>query len=64
MVFFFLSMESYVREQVLRTIAVIFKRGSIGGEQASRDALFNDVTHLIACGQLPMVSTNTISQQI
>ena len=57
-------MESYVREQVLRTIAVIFKRGSIGGEQASRDALFNDVTHLIACGQLPMVSTNTISQQI
>ena len=62
MLFFsFDSLDSYVREQVLQTVAVICKRGSIGDQQASRDALFNDVTHLIASDNLSMVRNNTIS---
>ena len=48
------SLESYVREQVLQTVAVIFKRGTIDTERPNRDALFNDVTQLISSGNLSM----------
>lgn len=49
------SLESYVREQVLQAVAVIIKRGTVDADGSSREALFNDVTQLIASGNLSMV---------
>ncbi|CAE1267217.1 Exportin-4 [Acanthosepion pharaonis] len=41
------SLQSYVREQILQTVAVILKRGTIDEKGASRESLFQDVTRLV-----------------
>lgn len=52
-------MQSYAREQILQTVAVILKRGTIDIKGASCDSLFQDVTNLVASGNVTMVSNVT-----
>ncbi|KAJ8315064.1 hypothetical protein KUTeg_007214 [Tegillarca granosa] len=49
-----ITLQSYVREQILQTVAVILKRGTIDTKGASRDSLFEDVTQLVASGNVTM----------
>ena len=53
------SLQSYVREQVLQTVAVILKRGTLDSKGARLDGLFQDVTQLISSGNVTMVSCLT-----
>ena len=55
------SLQSYVREQILQTMAVILKRGTLDTKGASLDSLFNDVTQLIGSGNVTMVSDGPAS---
>ncbi|KAK7107901.1 hypothetical protein V1264_015733 [Littorina saxatilis] len=48
-----ISLQSYVREQILQTVAVILKRGTLETNH-SCDCLFQDVTQLIASGNVTM----------
>ena len=48
------SLQSYVREQILQTVAVILKRGTLETDH-SCDCLFQDVTQLISSGNVTMV---------
>lgn len=48
------SLQSYVREQILQTVAVILKRGTIDEKGASRESLFQDVTRLVNSGNVTM----------
>ncbi|CAI9742263.1 exportin-4-like isoform X1 [Octopus vulgaris] len=48
------SLQSYVREQILQTVAVILKRGTIDEKGASRESLFDDVTRLVSSGNVTM----------
>ncbi len=54
------SLQSYVREQVLQAIAVIFKRGTIDTPNSNRDGLFDDVTQLISSGNVSMVTYHSL----
>ncbi|CAG2254595.1 unnamed protein product [Mytilus edulis] len=47
-------LQSYAREQILQTVAVILKRGTIDIKGASCDSLFQDVTNLVASGNVTM----------
>ncbi|KAK3097618.1 hypothetical protein FSP39_011440 [Pinctada imbricata] len=49
-----ISLQSYVREQVLQTVAVILKRGTIDTKGASQDSLFHDVSQLVSSGNVTM----------
>ncbi|KAL3883791.1 hypothetical protein ACJMK2_030022 [Sinanodonta woodiana] len=49
-----ISLQSYVREQILQSVAVIIKRGTLDSNGASLDALFQDVTQLISSGNVTM----------
>ncbi|GAB1608778.1 exportin-4-like [Argonauta hians] len=49
-----ISLQSYVREQILQTVAVILKRGTIDEKGASRESLFEDVTRLVSSGNVTM----------
>jgi hypothetical protein len=53
------SLQSYVREQIVQTIAVIHKRYSVDGGNRpndSDDPLFNDIAHLVHSGAQSAVS--------
>ena len=50
------SLQSYVREQVLQTVAVILKRSTLDTKGTTCDSLFQDVTQLIGSGNVTMVS--------
>jgi hypothetical protein len=52
---FHFSLQSYVREQILQTVAVILKRGTLDPKGARLDGLFQDVTQLISSGNVTMV---------
>ncbi|XP_038078024.1 exportin-4-like isoform X2 [Patiria miniata] len=45
------KLQNYVREQILQAVAVIFKRGTMDMKDTGRDALFADVSQMIASGQ-------------
>ncbi|XP_022081901.1 exportin-4-like isoform X2 [Acanthaster planci] len=45
------KLPNYVREQILQAVAVIFKRGTMDMKDTGRDALFTDVSQMIASGQ-------------
>ncbi|GFR98351.1 exportin-4 [Elysia marginata] len=45
---------SYVREQILQTVAVILKRATLDKKGKSCDTLFEDVTTLISSGNITM----------
>ncbi|VDI81588.1 Hypothetical predicted protein [Mytilus galloprovincialis] len=47
-------LQSYAREQILQTVAVILKRGTIDIKGASCDSLFQDVTNLVVSGNVTM----------
>ncbi|XP_060554653.1 exportin-4-like [Ruditapes philippinarum] len=49
-----ISLQSYVREQILQTVAVILKRGTLDPKGARLDGLFQDVTQLISSGNVTM----------
>lgn len=49
------SVQSYVREQILQTIAVIIKRGTLDSSTNDRGAVFNDIAKLITNGTLSEV---------
>ena len=49
-------LQSYVREQILQTVAVILKRATLEKKGKSCDGLFEDVTTLISSGNITMVS--------
>lgn len=51
----FSSLQSYVREQILQTVAVLLKRGTLDQKGAKLDSLFQDVTQLISSGNVTMV---------
>ena len=53
-------MQSYVREQILQTVAVIIKRGTIDTHDTDKDTLFNDVTQLISSGHISMASVRRL----
>ncbi|XP_076466305.1 exportin-4-like isoform X2 [Babylonia areolata] len=48
-----ISLQSYVREQILQTVAVILKRGTLESSHGC-DCLFQDVTQLISSGNVTM----------
>lgn len=52
---FLYSLQSYVREQILQTVAVLLKRGTLDSKGAKLDSLFHDVTQLISSGNVTMV---------
>ena len=54
------SIQSYVREQILQTVAVIIKRGTIDTPDADKETLFNDVTQLISSGNISMVNITIV----
>ena len=64
--FHLLSLQNYVREQMLQAVAVIFKRGTVDTPSANRENLFNDITQLISSGNISMVRMrlSTIKTQI
>ena len=45
-----------MREQVLQAVAVIFKRASLDAGMINKEALYTEVTQLIATGDLSLVS--------
>lgn len=49
-----ITLKSYVREQILQTVAVILKRGEVDVKGASRDNMFQDVTNLVSSGNVTM----------
>ncbi|OWF40176.1 Exportin-4 [Mizuhopecten yessoensis] len=50
-----ITIQSYVREQILQTVAVILKRGTLEDlKGASRNSLFQDVTQLVSSGNVTM----------
>ncbi|XP_071113997.1 exportin-4-like [Haliotis cracherodii] len=49
-----ISLQSYVREQILQTVAVILKRGTLDTKGSGCDSLFADVTQLISSGNVTM----------
>ena len=55
---FFFRIQSYVREQILQTVAVMIKRGTIDTHHTDKESLFNDVTQLISSGNISMVSVH------
>lgn len=48
------TLQSYVREQILQTVAVILKCGTLDASVTSCDCLFQDVTELIGSGNVTM----------
>ncbi|KAL8573476.1 hypothetical protein ACOMHN_047747 [Nucella lapillus] len=48
-----ISLQSFVREQILQTVAVILKRGTLETDHGC-DCLFQDVTQLISSGNVTM----------
>ncbi|XP_071481879.1 exportin-4-like [Diadema antillarum] len=48
------GLPSYVREQILQAVAVIFKRGTVESKEAGREGLFSDISQLIASGDPTM----------
>ncbi|XP_033118145.1 exportin-4-like [Anneissia japonica] len=55
------SLQSYVREQVLQAVAVIFKRGTLDGK--NRHQLMEDVTQMVASGnpQMQTIACSVLS---
>jgi len=56
---FVCSLQAYIREQIVQTIAVIHKRSMLDRDQAtqcSEDALFTDIARLIHTGSQSSVS--------
>ncbi|XP_069125670.1 exportin-4-like isoform X1 [Argopecten irradians] len=50
-----ITIQSYVREQILQTVAVILKRGTLEDLKGnSRNSLFQDVTQLVSSGNVTM----------
>ncbi|ESO89303.1 hypothetical protein LOTGIDRAFT_106479, partial [Lottia gigantea] len=49
-----ISLQSYVREQILQTVAVILKRGTLDSKGTGCDNMFTDVTSLIGSGNVTM----------
>ncbi|XP_005108222.1 exportin-4 [Aplysia californica] len=49
-----ITLQSYVREQILQTVAVILKRATLDKKGKSCDGLFEDVTALISSGNITM----------
>ncbi|XP_061176526.1 exportin-4-like [Saccostrea echinata] len=49
-----ITLKSYVREQILQTVAVILKRGEVDVKGASRDNMFQDITNLVSSGNVTM----------
>ena len=50
------SLQGYVREQALQAVAVIFKRATLDANVIDKEALYSEVTQLIATGDLSLVS--------
>ncbi|KAH9500213.1 Exportin-4 [Bulinus truncatus] len=48
------TLQSYVREQILQTVAVILKRATLDKKGKSCDGLFEDVSALISSGNITM----------
>jgi len=56
---FVCSLQAYIREQIVQTIAVIHKRSTLDGDkstQCSEDRLFTDIARLIHTGSQSSVS--------
>ena len=56
---FVCSLQAYIREQIVQTIAVIHKRSTLDGDkstQCSEDRLFTDIARLIHAGSQSSVS--------
>ncbi|KAK6169678.1 hypothetical protein SNE40_020678 [Patella caerulea] len=49
-----ISLQSYVREQILQTVAVILKRGTLDPKGSGCENMFTDVTSLISSGNVTM----------
>ncbi|RUS87296.1 hypothetical protein EGW08_004976 [Elysia chlorotica] len=49
-----ITLQSFVREQILQTVAVILKRATLDKKGKSCDTLFDDVTVLISSGNITM----------
>lgn len=58
------SLQSYVREQILQTVAVLLKRGTLESKGANLDSLFGDVTQLISSGNVTMVGMEASSNHV
>lgn len=52
-----LSIQKYVKEQVLHVVAIICKRGILENSLATQESLLRDVTQLISSNNREMVST-------
>lgn len=52
----FFSLQSYVREEIFQTMAVIFKRGILDENSMAKHKIFDEVTQLIATGDISMVT--------
>lgn len=47
--------QKYVKEQVLQVVAVIFKRGTLDGNEEAWSSLFSDLSRLISDSNTSMV---------
>lgn len=58
-----IGLSNYVREQMLQTVAVIYKRGTLEVKSSGREALFQDVSQLIASGntQMQMIACSMLT---
>ncbi|XP_071818411.1 exportin-4-like isoform X2 [Apostichopus japonicus] len=58
-----IGLSNYVREQMLQTVAVIYKRGTLDTKSSGREALFQDVSQLIASGntQMQMIACSMLT---
>lgn len=54
------SLQSYVREQILQTVAVILKRGTVELKSSNTDRLFEDISQLISSGNVTMVGSHVL----
>ena len=52
-----LSIQKYVKEQVLHVVAIICKRGILENSLTTQESLLRDVTQLVSSNNREMVST-------
>jgi len=55
------SLQAYIREQIVQTVAIIHKRFKVDSDkstQCSEDPLFTDIARLIHAGNQSSVSNN------
>ncbi|XP_030851230.1 exportin-4-like [Strongylocentrotus purpuratus] len=57
------GLPSYVREQILQAVAVIFKRGTVESKENGREGLFADISQIITSGDpsLQMIACSMLT---